>query len=462
MRIGKLLHATLSFSLILTARQYIAAADEPAASAPQAAENAAVTENTAVTESSAASQPTPATDSAAAVPPASETVQPLPAQPSPVAAVQNPTPATTPVATTEKKEEKKSWTDMITFKGDFRYRLDFINIPDNDETKVRARHRIRARLGVFAELPQDFKLGIQLASGSSQDPVSANQTLTDAFDKKPVWIDLAYGGWYPSVAKGLSVEAGKMKNPFLAVGENELIWDHDVTPEGAAVGYTRSFGVVEPLVHGGAYYIQERSSGDDSWLLGVQGGIKFNIYKDYIYILTGASYFDYTRIQNQETYFDTTDSAGNSSTEVLIDPNDPASDTVQRYNNDYNLVEGFFEVGGKIVKFPWSAFTDVVYNAAADNKNLGWLAGVSFGKCKEQFDFSVRYTYRALEADAVVGAFTDSDFINGGTDGKGHEWNVDFQIAKPLQFSFTYFFNQAPFEDGENYNRAQLDLKLKF
>ncbi len=179
-------------------------------------------------------------------------------------------------------------------------------------------------------------------------------------------------------------------------------------------------------------------------------------------MLTGASYFDYTRIQNQRTFFNPTKSAGNSSTEVFVDPTDPTSDSYQTYNNDYNLVEGFFQVGGKIVKFPWSVFTNVVYNTGADDDNLGWLVGASFGKCKEQLDFSLRYVYRVLEADAVVGAFTDSDFVGGGTNGKGHEWNFDFQVAEPLQFGFTYFFNHMPKDGTENYHRAQLDLKLKF
>ena len=62
----------------------------------------------------------------------------------------------------------------------------------------------------------------------------------------------------------------------------------------------------------------------------------------------------------------------------------------------------------------------------------------------------------------MVGAFADSDFAGGGTDAKGHVWNVDFQVAKPLQLGLSYFFNKAPVDDSKNYNRGQIDLKVKF
>lgn len=359
------------------------------------------------------------------------------------------------------KKEKKAWTDVIDIKGDFRYRLDIENIDDQNDTKVRHRHRIRGRLGMQANLPQGFKAMFQLATGSS-DPVSTNQTLSDAFASKPVWINLAYAGWYPDFAKGLAVEAGKMKNPFFTIKKTGLIFDSDITPEGAAIGYKNTFGIAEPFFQTAAFYIQERKNADDSWLLGIQGGVKLTLAGGIVHLLMGASYFDYTRIKGNLGYYDETDSFGNTATAELSDPTDADSDMLQRYDNDYNLVEGFFEVGGKISKFPWAVFTDIVYNAAADDDNLGWLAGVSFGKCKKPLDFSLKYTYRQLQADAVVGAFADSDFAGGGTDAKGHVWNVGFQVAEPLALGVSYLFNKAPIDNSENYNRGQIDLKLKF
>lgn len=377
-------------------------------------------------------------------------------QPAPTESAITESPAIEP-APVEQKEEKKSWTDVISVMGDFRYRLDIENIPDQNDTNVRHRHRIRARLGVHADLPQGFKATVQLAGGSA-DPVSTNQTLSDAFSSKPIWLDLAYAGWYPEFAEGLAVEAGKMKNPFLTLGDTGLIFDPDLTPEGAAMSWQNKFGIAEPFVHGAAFYVQERSTADDSWLLGVQGGVKLTIKEDIVHFVVGASYYDHTRIQGNAAYYDTADGQGNAVT--VVDPADPESEVT--YNNDYNLVEGFFEVGGKIVKFPWAVFTDVVYNAAASDDNLGWLAGVSFGKCKEQLDFSIKYTFRQLQADAVVAAFADSDFGGGGTDAQGHLWTVDFQVAKPLQLGLSYFFNQKPLDDGADYHRGFIDFKLKF
>ncbi len=393
------------------------------------------------------------------IPPAPSAEQEI--EPEKTTAVIDETPSVeAPQAVVENKESKKSWNEVVSVKGDFRYRLELIDIDDTEETRIRHRHRIRGRLGAYADLPQGLTAGIGLATGST-DPVSTNQTLSDAFASKPVWLDLAYAGWHPDYAKGLFIEAGKIKNPFLRIGGSELIFDSDVTPEGATLGFSRAFGIAEPFFNSAAFFVQERSSADDSWLLGIQGGIKLTIKDDLIHIIAGLTYYDHTRIKGKPTYYDIEDSFGNSVDEVLTDPDDPESLAI-RYRNDYNLIEGFFELGGTIVKFPWSVFFNLVYNAAADDDNLGWLLGASFGKCKNPLDFSVNYFYEHLEADATVGAFTNSDFIGGGTDGKGHRWSIDFQAAKALQLGVTYFFNKIPIENGENYHRGQFDFKVKF
>ena len=133
------------------------------------------------------------------------------------------------------------------------------------------------------------------------------------------------------------------------------------------------------------------------------------------------------------------------------------------YDNDYNIVGGFLEFGGKIAGgFPWAVFADIANNTAADDDNTGWLVGVSGGKCKKALDVCLRYIYRVVEADAVVGIFTDSDFKGGGTDGKGHEFNAGLQLAERVTLATTYFYNREALERGGKYHRFQGDIKMKF
>ena len=85
----------------------------------------------------------------------------------------------------EKKEEKPLWTEHVKLKGDLRYRYEYID--DDRKTNERHRNRIRARLGVDAEVLPILDLHFQLstaeevdANGHDEgDPVSGNQTLTN-------------------------------------------------------------------------------------------------------------------------------------------------------------------------------------------------------------------------------------------------------------------------------------------
>jgi hypothetical protein len=211
--------------------------------------------------------------------------------------------------------------------------------------------------------------------------------------------------------------------------------------------------------------VEERKKDKNSWLLGVQAGLKLTFADGLFYLLAAGGYFDHTQIKGNPVYFDKEDSFGNSA--AIADPaDDTSADFVYLY--DYNLVEGIFELGGKIVKFPWAVFGSVIKNVAEDvDDDFGWLVGGKLGKCKKTLDFDIKYTYRMLESDAVVGLFTDSDFIGGGTNGRGHEWNLGFQVVNPMKISASLFYNQIPARDqdgieSDDYLRFQLDFQFKF
>ncbi|MFA5252940.1 MAG: putative porin, partial [Phycisphaerae bacterium] len=126
------------------------------------------------------------------------------------------------------------WVENVKLSGDLRYRHESIDSQaDGDWRAGQNRHRIRARLGLDAKINDDWDVAFRIASGSA-DPVSTNQTLEDGFSSKAIWLDLAYFTWHPSSRKELKVYGGKMRNPFFRAGDNQLIWDDDLTPEGIA------------------------------------------------------------------------------------------------------------------------------------------------------------------------------------------------------------------------------------
>jgi hypothetical protein len=108
-------------------------------------------------------------------------------------------------------------------------------------------------------------------------------------------------------------------------------------------------------------------------------------------------------------------------------------------------------------------FADYVTNTATGDEDDTWLVGFGVGKAREPGSRQLKYFYKDLEKDSMVGAFTDSDFGGGGTDSKGHEINFAYQIARNWQLAMSYFNNRIGLSgDEEDYDRFRLDTKLKF
>ncbi|MBI3645679.1 MAG: putative porin, partial [Acidobacteriales bacterium] len=72
------------------------------------------------------------------------------------------------------------------FSGDFRFRYEpFLQA----QQTTRQRQRVRARLNLTGNLTDELYGGITIASGSLDDPISTNQTLTNFFNRKTVGFD---------------------------------------------------------------------------------------------------------------------------------------------------------------------------------------------------------------------------------------------------------------------------------
>lgn len=364
---------------------------------------------------------------------------------------------------------KAAWAEKIKFKGDFRYRHELIddearrhndNQAERDSRNtVRNRQRIRARVAMLAEVNDDIDFTFQLASGSS-DPVSSNQTLDTFFESKDVWIDLAYVTWHPEEffnvnTKGFEAYAGKMKMPFYKPVKSQLIWDGDLRPEGIAGTYEMKVCDVTLVATGGGFWLDEQSRDVDVNLWGVQGYFKMPIINKDTKLVGGLSYYDYGSLQDHPLYDG--DAFGNSEHNKVLDSTD-------RYLLDYQIIEGFTELHWKMFELPWAVYGQWVANLSTKDDDNGVQFGVKVGKCKKPGSWQFAYFWQRLEADAVFGAFTNSDFGGGGTDNKGHCLAAGYQLAKHTQLASTLFINRTGLEDGQggDYTRLQIDLKFKF
>ena len=355
------------------------------------------------------------------------------ARPAPAA---TPAPAPAPAAT----QAVAAIAPNVRFSGDLRYRHEAINEATATE---RERQRIRARFGVTADITDKVRVGLQLATGND-DPVSGNQTLDTGFDRKSFGVDRAFFTW--AATEDLAFTGGKMANPFFRPGNHHLIYDSDLNPEGLALRYGRG----NWFVNYAGLWVEERAAADDSILLGGQFGYRRTLDSG-LRVTAGASYYDYLETQGQTPFWDGA-AAGNRLT--------PAG----RYSSDFTLTEVFGELGFKAGEHPITLFADYVTNSEATDQDTGFALGASFGEVAGQGTWRFGYAYQDLEADAVIGTFTDSDFGGGGTDGKGHVVDFNYAFRNRLILGLRYFLNERGAAAGaeHDYNRLQADVVFNY
>ncbi len=343
---------------------------------------------------------------------------------------------TAPTAT-QVVQTKPFWTDDLKLKGDFRYRHEAFDI---ENRRDRHRQRMRARVQLTGKVSETVTAGFGLATGGS-DPISTNQSFDDGSSSKGVVVDLAYINWKAPV-EGMNVRAGKFKNPLLRAGGNSLIWDGDLNPEGVGVTYQKGNLFTNAI----ASWVDESSSDDDSFLIGGQFGAGFNV-GDESDLIAGFGYYNFVDSRGEPAFFDG-DSAGN---QLNADG---------EYVSAFELVEGFVEYNLKLGDAKLTLFADYVQNLGADDYDQGYALG---GKIKTG-KWQTGYTYQDLEADAVLGTFSDSDFIGGGTDGKGHILTAGYAISKVISLRGTLFFNKRNVDFGseEDFKRLMLDISFKY
>ncbi|MBV8800770.1 MAG: putative porin [Alphaproteobacteria bacterium] len=159
-------------------------------------------------------------------------------------------------------EAVPAWSKRIKLHGDFRFRdeadiysknntdefIDFASFNANGPTDINSatnpfglpflntrsnrydRLSFRARLGVDATVVDGVDVGLRLASGGDNGPVSTTQLLGGGFGKKDIWLDQAFLSLRPS--RYLDLMAGRMPNPFFST---DLVWDPDLNFDGIAL-----------------------------------------------------------------------------------------------------------------------------------------------------------------------------------------------------------------------------------
>ncbi|WP_375595214.1 putative porin [Algihabitans albus] len=357
--------------------------------------------------------------------------------------------------------------------------------PERNVNQDRHRARIRARLGLDARLPEGFSTGLRLATGSSNAPVSTNQSLGSSggnFSNYEIWLDRAFIRWdafdeeaFDREDIALSLTVGRFENPFFAT---DLIWDSDLNFDGAAI--SASYEVAEgfrPFLTLGAFPIFNgnfnfssadavKTASNNKYLYGIQGGADWSPMED-LGIKFGAAFYYFDNVEGRlsSPCPEFGSSGGSCDTDELrpsfaqtgntymaLRDVSPVTDLGNPAFQFFGLASDFQELA-LTTRVDYDGFDplsvsftgEFVANLAFDESenaeeavnnfgpsingaepeyeggNIGYQLGITVGSQEfaERWDWTANFTYKYLETDAVVDAFTDSDFGLGGTNLEG-------------------------------------------
>lgn len=365
-------------------------------------------------------------------------------------------------------------------------------LPFLDTTEDRERLRLRARLGTTVDITEGFTAGFRLATGNTTNPVSTNQTLGTDLNKDNFLLDLAYLKYQPkpwaSVWLGRMENPWFYTD---LVWSTELAFDGVAATVAPPITdkvipfVTAGAFPIENTSFDFPGTTSNEAASHDKWLYGVQTGVDWKPHPDYD-VKFGVAFYDFDNIQGLES---SPCNAFASNIPCDTDLTRPGSlqqgNTLFAIRNTslvtstngqtppnfqyFGLASPFRELNGT-VRFDYSKFDplhlildgDFVTNLAINGNNINakgpvnnqgpspgvdssgntipgaWAGGgngfmarftVGHPQINERWDWNASIAYKYLESDAVVDAFTDSDFHLGGTNAKGYILGGNLGVA---------------------------------
>jgi hypothetical protein len=308
----------------------------------------------------------------------------------------------------------------------------------------RDRGVLRARLRAAYAVNDWLTVGGQIATGDPDDPNSTDMTLSNFDDDLQVSLDQAYIRLTPG---DLQVHLGKIPQPFV---RTELVWDGDVSPQGASAAYSADLGGVKVKATGLYFMVDESVAGPDSRMIG--GQLSMQTPSAPIQAELAVGYYDYSLRSLAGG------DAGDFRSNLFAGG---------RYLSDFNLLDVIAALtwNGLGEKWPVRLVGDYVHNyGAVTDADTGFGVDLLVGRASKPGDWRFTYGYAEAEADAVLAAF-GHDNTNIGTNYMQHTLAIDFVPQHNLVLNATYYRYRQ--KDGvigpvDWQNRLRLNFLVNF
>ncbi|WP_209022579.1 putative porin [Rhodocyclus gracilis] len=341
-------------------------------------------------------------------------------------------------------------------------------VANNNTTENRERYRLRARLGMLAKISDEWSAGLRLSTGNTTDRVSTNQTLGQDWNKYALVVDRAYVRYDP--AEWLSLSGGRIPNPFFST---ELVWSENLNFEGGAASLKGSFAnnSFKPFLTVGYFPIKEDNppATHGRAMSGAQAGAQWDLSSN-TRLKFGAAMYSFNNFEGQKesnTSYQNSASYGQYEYGASLRqkgntlfrtnaPLDGATSTLwglasrfRPVNLTASLDLAHFDpvhvvLTGDYVKntaFDRGEIANRTQTSISDGKDYGYLYKITVGmpKLEKARDWQVAFSYRYLGSDAVIDAFTDSDFGLGGTNLKGYMLSAHYGIDRNANIGLRWY-----------------------
>ncbi|MFM9380763.1 putative porin [Pseudomonas sp. UV AK001] len=441
------------------------------------------------------------------------------------------------------------WASRISFDGDIRLRdesryysgsnsneiVDFAKLNNNGPYDVNPNSstalppllntredrtnlfRLRARLGMKAEISPEWTAGIRIGTGSDNNPVSTTQNLGGGFAKKDIWLDQGYLTWKPS--DELTLTGGRFANPFMST---DMLYSNDLNFDGVAAIFdhklNRDWGVFGTV---GAFPVDytsdtttsngfDKEESDNKWLYGAQVGAKWAINSNNR--LKGAlAYYRFEDIQGQRSSpcepwagapgcdSDGTRAAfmqkGNSVfllRDITPNPLNPSTTPQPQFvglASEFNLLDLNLVWDADLpADFKLRSQGNYIHNLGYDEGDMrkrsagqlvnnldssgniesganAWMVQFTLGNAldlKKQGDWNLFAGYKYIQPDALPDGFNDSSFHLGGTNAKGYILGGNYGLAKNVYATGRWMSTEAVYGAPFDIDVLQLEINTRF
>ncbi|AXQ30356.1 hypothetical protein D0B54_17495 [Solimonas sp. K1W22B-7] len=395
-----------------------------------------------------------------------------------------------------------------------------LTVPTLNTSEDRDIPKLRAKLGLGYAVSEEVDLSIRLTTGNTINPVSNNQTAGTSFNKPSLVLDRAYIRYKPT--SRLAVDIGRSPNQF-ATG-TDLIWDRDLSFDGIGLRYRYPLTSERVLRIASGFYSVEntdpnypssslvKDEGHNKWMWGTQVELRTD-FIDKQLLRAGAGFYKFFDVEGELS------SPCNAvSASVACDTDDSRPGFMQKGNTVFqirntqpiNPGDPDFQFFGLATEFTVLALSatwempldnnvrlavdfDAAKNLALDedevralspDNNLGpcrptspttvvcpwegggdaWQAQLRVGRpvVSMRGDWQLLGGYRRIESDAVLDAFTDSDFHLGGTNAKGYYLGGSWAFSRSAVLGLRYFGANEISSQKLAIDVWQADVTVKF